>query len=122
MKVHKNSLNILNISKDLDKISSEETPEPRAPEEEDVVDERSSCLPKDENLGDHVSSQPHSGEYKKIMEMLKEAEAEADPEYEDTKRKMEFLLKYNPRHPDSDLGFLDYCCAFFQCFALCIDG
>jgi len=114
------------LDEDLDKISSEENinREPRAPpgtgEDEDVVDE-STCLAQ---LGgeDVTSTQPHSGEYTKIMELLKEAEAEADPEYEEVKRRMEFMLKYNPRHPDSDLGFLDYCCAFFQCFALCIEG
>jgi len=112
------------LDEDLDKISSEEncSREPRAPpaEDEDVVDE-STCLAQ---LGgeDVTATQPHSGEYTKIMELLKEAEAEADPEYEEVKRRMEFLMKYNPRHPDSDLGILDYCCAFFQCFALCIEG
>lgn len=109
---------------DLDKISSEHNREPRAPEEEDIVDE---CCPlrnpDDEDERRLVSpDQPHSGEYKKIMDMLKEAEAEADPEQEQAKRRMEYLVKYNPRHPDSDLGFLDYCCAFFACFALCIEG
>jgi len=120
------------VDEDVDKISSEENPDPVAPppEDEDCVDECARLTRPDPDYlggggggGDGVTSdQPHSGEYTKIMEMLKEAEADADPEHEAAKRRMEFLMKYNPRHPDSDLGFMDYCCVFFQCFALCIEG
>lgn len=85
------------------------------------MDEATRLTKPEENEEAPVLNQP-SGEYKKIMEMLKEAEAEADPEYEEAKRRMEYLVKYNPRHPDSGLGFMDYCCAFFNCFALCIEG
>lgn len=104
----------------MDKISSEDNREheAKAPVEEDVVDE--CCrLTKDDDV---TTAQPQTGEYKKIMEMLKEAEAEADPEYEENKRRMEYMLKYNPRNAESDLNLVDYCCAFFQCFAMCIEG
>jgi hypothetical protein len=84
------------------------------------------CTPLRHDEDDDVTTtEPNShhggGEYKKIIEMLKEAEAEGNPEIEENRRKMEYLIKYNARHPESELGFVDYCCGIFQCFAMCID-
>jgi hypothetical protein len=89
----------------------------------DVVDECS-------RLSDPlvISSEPtphHGGEYAAIAAMLRDAEREADPNFEERARRMEstMMTKFNPRGgPETRMGAVDYCCSFFQCCAMCIEG
>lgn len=94
--------------------------------EDDVTDDccRRSTPPCGDDAG-VVSSEPKSGgEYKAIIDMLKDAEKAAnDPEYDEKVQARRFgAIKYNPRNQESSFGAVDYFCWFFQCCAVCIEG
>ncbi|CAL8111540.1 unnamed protein product [Orchesella dallaii] len=99
---------------------------PNPASDDDVTDDscRRSTPPCADDEG-VISSEPKSGgEYTAIIEMLKDAEKAAnDPDYEEKVHARKFgAIKYNPRNQESSFGPVDYCCAFFQCCAVCIEG